>query len=154
MKSKVVRQGPWDYIQNNTSIIEAALCRKLMSIHQINLNKFLHEDLPELEEVQAFWPKIQHLINWDDASAFMRMYKLVGIGLIDDGLDECGFTSFEFQTGWDLDHGASILMHRNNILVAGGMSEFCSYFESSLVPTIKSAQVYSLEEGDLSLLEE
>jgi hypothetical protein len=114
--------------------------------------QFLEEDLPDYEEAQAYWKQIEDKIDWNDSSAIDHLYKLVEIGLIDNGLDECGFSSFEFQTGWDRDHGTSILMHKANVLVAGGMSQYTCE-RSELIQTIKSVQGYDLDDGDLSLPE-
>lgn len=137
---------------DNAKAIEASLRRKLFAQHLKNQKKFLEEDLPDFEDLQDYWKQIKDKLDWNDASAIDHLYKLVGIGLIDHGLDECGFSSFEFQTGWDRDHGISILMHKANVLIAGGMGEnTCE--GTDLIQAIKTVQAYDLDDGDLSLLD-
>lgn len=146
------QERAWSFVVENAAEIEAALRRKLFAQHLKDQKRFLEDDLPDYEEAQSYWEQIKDRIDWSDPSAVDHLYKLVGIGLLDDGLDECGFTSFEFQTGWDHDHGKSILMHNSHVLIAGGMSEY-TYFESGLTETIKAVQAYDLDDGDLSLLD-
>lgn len=142
----------WNFITGNAEAIEASLRRKLLAQHLKLQKQFLEEDLPDYEEAQDYWKQIEDKLDWSDSSAVDHLYKLVGIGLIDDGLDECGFSSFEFQSGWDRDHGTSILMHKANVLVAGGMSEY-TCVGSDLIQAVKSVQAYDFDDGDLSLLE-
>lgn len=146
------QEHAWNFITENAPAIEVSLRRKLFAQHLKSFTQFVEEDLPGYKPAQAYWKKIETKLNWSDPSAIDHLYKLVGIGLIDTGLDECGFSSFEFQTGWDHDHGKSILMHKTDVLVAGGMSEY-TYDGSNLIDTIKAVQGYDFDDGDLSLRE-
>ena len=146
------QERSWSFIVNNTKAVESNLRRKLFAQHQKAYKQFLEEYLPDDRRTQNYWKKIQNDIDWTDASAIDHLYKLVRIGLVDHGLDDCGFSSFEFQTGWDLDHGAAILMHKGNVLAASGMEEFVSR-GSDLIQAVKCVQGYDLDDGDFTLLE-
>ena len=142
----------WDFIVSNASEIEANLRRKLTAQHYKALKQFLEEDLPHDRKTQSYWEKIRAEIDWNDSSAVDHLYKLVAIGLVDNGLDQCGFSSFEFQSGWDRDHGVSIIMHRNRVLAAGGMQEYI-FRGPELIECIKYVQSYDLDDGDFVLIE-
>ncbi len=87
----------------------------------------------------------------EEPSAIDHLFKLVAIGLADSGLDECGFSSFEFQTGWDRDHGLGVLMHKDRVLAAGGMTELIC--DPGIVDGARVVQSYDLDDGDFSLLD-
>ena len=74
----------------------------------------------------------------------------MSIGLLDDGFDDCGFSYYDFASGWDEEHGISILMHRSDVLAAGGISEFCNR-GSELIGHVRAIQAYDLSDGDLRL---
>ncbi|MEO1529541.1 MAG: hypothetical protein AAFX06_29305 [Planctomycetota bacterium] len=139
----------WRFITGNASRIESMLRRKLFAQHQKSLGEFLEGMIPDDRETQSYWKKIESKIDWHDSSAVDHLYKLVGIELLDHGLDECGFSSFEFQSGWDRDHGVSILTHRNNTLAAAGMGEFT--VGRDLATSAGLIQTYDFDKGDLPL---
>lgn len=141
----------WTYILEHAEVIEAALRRKLFVWHLKRLAQFREEDLPHVPEFKKYWKKIEAEVAVDEPSAVDRFFKLAAISLTDSGLDECGFSSFEFQTGWDRDHGIGILMHRDRVLAAGGMTELI--YGSAVVEGIKVVQGYDLDPGDFSLLD-
>ncbi len=145
-----IQEQSWHFLLENTAILETNLRRKLFAQHKKALQQFLDEDLPTDRRTQNYWKKIQDDIDWNDATAVDHLYKLVRIGLVDDGLDDCGFSSFEFQTGWDLDHGTAILMHKENVLAASGMEELVAH-GSNIVQAVKNVQAYDLDHGDLPL---
>ncbi len=142
----------WDFVMANASEIEASLRRKLFAQHQKALKQFLEEVLPGDRKTQNYWKKIEGEIDWHVPSAVEHLYNLVGVGLVDNGLDESGFCSFEFQSGWDRDHGVGIIMHKTNVLAAGGMQEDISR-GPDLVESLKYVQSYDLDDGDLALQE-
>ena len=145
-----LQERAWDFILANAAAIEAALRRKLFAWHRKQLAQFRDEDLPHVQGVarstgrrsSGRWPV-------EEPSAMDHLFKLVGIGLADSGLDECGFSSFEFQTGWDRDHGLGVLMHRDRVLAAGGMAELiCG---PGIVEGARVVQSYDLDDGDFPL---
>ena len=140
----------WDFLVSNASEIETALRRKLFAQHQKALKQFLDEDRSEDRKTQNYWNKIEDKIDWHDSTAVDHLYKLVAVGLVDNGFDECGFSSFEFQTGWDRDHGTGILMHKSSVLAAGGMQEDISR-GPDLIDSIKCVQSCDFDNGDLRL---
>jgi hypothetical protein len=147
-----LQERAWRYILENLEGVEAALRRKLFAKHMKSRAEFVEEYLPEDKDIQKYWKEIEGKLKWDDVSAIDHLYRLVGIGLADSGLDECGFSSFEFQSGWDRDHGIGIVMHKDRVLAADGMTELISG-GGSIVDAVKYVQTYDLDDGDLSLLD-
>jgi hypothetical protein len=147
-----LQENAWNFILANAAEIEANLRCKLVARHLNYLKQFREEELPGATHLHKYWKLIESKLNVDDVSAIDHFFKLVGIGLADSGLDECGFSSFEFQTGWDRDHGIGILMHKTNVLTAGGMTEFIGS-SHDIVAGVKCVQAYEMDEGDLSLLD-
>ena len=143
----------WHFITRNAEDVERALRRKLLLNHAYALRMFNLELLPDYEDDELEeWHAACRGINMDTSDAIDSLYELTSIGLLDDGLDECGFSYFDFSSGWDEEHGFSILMHRNSVLAAGGGSEF-SNRGPQLLPHVRYIQSYRLEDGDLSLLD-
>ncbi len=140
----------WDYLLNHAAAIEAALRRKLKARHAKSLQSFVENDLPEMKSLQKYWKEIQGQVDVESSMALDQFFKLVSIGLADHGLDECGFVAFDFQTGWDRDHGLEIVMHKDRVLAAGGMQEIISA-GASILDAAKSIQAYDLDEGDYAL---
>lgn len=139
----------WEFIQAHPAAIEAALRRKLFAWHIKRLAQFREDDLPNDPDYQKYWKVVEKNVALEEPSAVDRLFKLVGVGLADSGLDECGFSSFEFQTGWDRDHGLGVLMHRDRVLAAGGLTELIQ--GSELLAGARAVQAYDLDEGDFVL---
>ncbi|MFO0891711.1 MAG: hypothetical protein U0790_21525 [Isosphaeraceae bacterium] len=147
-----LQERAWNFLVDHAATIEARLRRKLLAHHARSMRQFVDEDLPADNRLRKSWKDIEGRVNLRDDSAIDHLFKLVGIGLADSGLDDCGFTSFEFQSGWDRDHGLGILMHRAEVLAAGGMSELIGG-GPGIVEGVKCVQAYDLDDGDLSLLD-
>lgn len=143
------QERAWDYILAHSAAIEVALRRKLFAWHGKQMKQHLDEDLPPVANLQKYWKVCEQQVAMGEATAVDRLFKLVGIGLADSGLDECGFSSFEFQTGWDRDHGLGVVMHRNRVLAAGGMTELIG--RPGVAEEAKYVQSYDLDDGDFSL---
>jgi hypothetical protein len=144
------QEQAWDYILAHAPAIEIELRRKLFAWHTKRLAQFRDEDLPHVLEYQKYWQVIEQQVAVEEPAAVDQFFKLVGIGLTDSGLDECGFSSFEFQTGWDRDHGLGIVMHKDRVLAAGGLTELI--YGPAVADGIKIVQAYDLDPGDFSLL--
>ncbi|WP_309723198.1 hypothetical protein [Armatimonas sp.] len=144
------QERAWDYILAHAPTIEIALRRKLFAWHLKRLAQFRDEDLPHVPEYQKYWTVIAQQVAVEEPAAVDQFFKLVGIGLTDSGLDDHGFSSFEFQTGWDRDHGLGIVMHRDKVLAAGGMTELI--YGSEVAEGVKIVQAYDLDTDDFSLL--
>src|SRR5262249_55733029 len=99
-----LQERAWDFILANAAAIEAALRRKLFAWHGKRMAQFRDEDLPHVKPLQKYWKEIERQGPVEQPAAIDHLFKLVGIGLADSGLDECGVSSFQFQTGWDPDH--------------------------------------------------
>ena len=145
------QERAWEFLLANATGIEIALRRKLYAWHKKRMAEHREEDLPHVPELQKYWKKIEKQVQFEDPSAIDQLFKLVGVGLADSGLDVCGFSSFEFQTGWDRDHGLGVLMHRDRVLAAGGMCELI--YGTDLTAGARAVQSYDLDDGDFSLLD-
>ena len=145
------QERAWEFLLANATGIEIALRRKLYAWHKKRMAEHREEDLPHVPELQKYWKKIEKQVPFEDPSAIDQLFKLVGVGLADSGLEVCGFSSFEFQTGWDRDHGLGVLMHRDRVLAAGGMCELI--YGTDLAAGARAVQSYDLDDGDFSLLD-
>ncbi|WP_165233819.1 DUF6985 domain-containing protein [Aquisphaera insulae] len=143
------QERAWDFILAHTTAIEAALRTKLFAWHNKQMGRFLEEDLPHDKALQKYWREIERQVPVAEPSAVDRLFKLVGVGLADSGLDDIGFSSFEFQTGWDRDHGLGVVMHRDRVLAAGGLTELIGF--PGVAEAVKAVQAYDLDEADFVL---
>jgi hypothetical protein len=147
------QERAWEYILAHPAAVEAALRRKLFAWHRKQMAQFRDEELPRVLKYQKYWKVVEQQVAVEEPSAVDHLFKLVGIGLTDSGLDDCGFSSFEFQTGWDRDHGLGILMHKDRVLAAGGMTELIGGSFDSIVAGARYVQQYDRDDGDFSLLD-
>jgi hypothetical protein len=144
------QERAWEFVLAHPASVEAALRRKLLAWHRKQMARFREEDLPGAPpEYQKYWAAVERRVALGEPSAVDQLFKLVGVGLADGGLDDCGFSSFEFQAGWDRDHGLGVLMHKDRVLAAGGMGELISGPE--VLAGARVVQGYDLDEGDLAL---
>lgn len=141
----------WNYLLKHRQRVEVSLRRKLFAVHTKSLQQLIDEELPEASHLQKYWNKIEKQVTWDAPSAIDSLFKLVSIGLATSGLDECGFTSFEFQSGWDRDHGLGILMHKDRVLAADGTTQLICGNPGSIAKGAKYVQQYDLDDGDYVL---
>ncbi len=144
-----MQERAWEFILAHPAAVEAALRRKLFAWHRKRLAQFRDEDLPHVRGLQKYWKVVEQQVAMEEPSAVDHLFKLVGIGLADSGLDDSGFSSFEFQTGWDRDHGLGVVMHRNRVLAADGQTELIG--GPGVVEGVKAVQAYDLDEGDFLL---
>ncbi len=142
-----LQECAWKFLQDNANAIESNLRRKLFAYHIKSLTQFLDEYLPDSKPIQKYWKQIEAEVPIREVVAIDRLFKLVRIGLADTGLDKCGYSSYEFQTGWDHDHGLSIIMHKSHVLAAGGMEELI-YAPEHILSAVQSVQGYDFDEGD------
>ena len=82
----------------NASVIEKELRRKLFTKHLKMKQQFLEEDMEYIDDAKSYWELIESEVDLETESSIEKLFKLVGIGLFDSGLDDHGFVSFEFQT--------------------------------------------------------
>ena len=93
------------------------------------------EDSPKL---QAFIKK--HSLR--DVSGLKKQISWCGLGLFDHGWEDIGFVTLDFHCSWDVEHGISILMHRDRIIAEGGLGEW-SNRGNSLIESAKCTQSYT-----------
>ncbi|PQO42029.1 hypothetical protein C5Y93_27105 [Blastopirellula marina] len=148
-----LHENAWNFLEANADTIEANLRRKLFVHHMKGYRGFVDEIVPDLDDDELEeWDAIRDAIAWETPIAIDSMYELIGVGLLEAGLDDCGCCYFDFNCGWDEEHGISILMHKTNVLAADGISGFANC-GSELIPCVQAIQQYDLDEGDFSLLE-
>jgi len=148
-KAEPLQQAGWDYLVAHSAAIEAALTNKLRSVQSKCLAQH-EEELEGADFLRKHWNRIEKDLRSPALEAVDQFYKLVGISLAGSGIDECCFVGFEFQTGWDQDHGLEIVMHKDRVLAAGGMTELLSP-NGSIIDGIKATQEYDLDPGDYRL---
>lgn len=136
----------WKFITSNPTQIERELRRKLWPSCLQNYLEFVANVQPDDEN----WQQIKDRERWDQPSAIDSQVELTSIGLIDDGFDDIGFTLFEFEVGWDEEHGFSILMHRDRVLAASCGADFTNR-GANLVPHAKYIQGYDFTDGDFRI---
>lgn len=144
-----LQQAGWEYLVANAAAVEAALIQKLQAM-QAKCLEMHEEELEGADFLQKHWKEIEAGLRSPVGEAVDQFYKLVGISLGATGLDECCFVGFEFQSGWDQDHGLGIAMHKDRVLAAGGMTELLTPIGST-VERIKATQKYELDPGDYRL---
>jgi hypothetical protein len=87
-------QRAWSFITNNAAAVEANLRRKLFVHHLRGYRGFVEECVPDFDDYEVDeWNKIKNAIDWDTLDAVNDLYELSSIGLLDDGLDDCGYIS-------------------------------------------------------------
>lgn len=141
-----IHERTWNFIVANRPEIERQLRRKLWAACLRNYQDFIF-NLNVNDEV---WLRIKEAENWETIGALDSQIELIGINLLDHGFDEIGFSLFDFSVGWDEEHGASLLMHRDRILAASGLADFTNRGQS-LIPHARSIQAYDFTQGDLKL---
>ncbi len=141
-----VHENCWNFIEANTGQIEKELRRKLWAICRDNFQSFLEVVEPDSAE----WLKSRNLAAWEDPSSLDVQVRLTGIGLFDHGFDEVGFCTFDFDVGWDEEHGCSILMHKSHVLAASSVADFIGR-GSGVIDHATYIQTFTFTKGDLRI---
>ncbi|MEI7577919.1 MAG: hypothetical protein WCK51_13590 [Armatimonadota bacterium] len=143
-----LRENGWMFLLDNSVVIEERLRAKLLQIQQSDLT-LLAEEIEDGGPFADHWKMIQSAIP-DAEMQIDKFFKLVGIVLDSNGLEDHAFVGFEFQTSWDKDHGLEIVMHKDRVLARAGMTELLSGYGSS-IDGIKATQEFDLAPGDFRL---
>jgi len=140
-----LHEEAWKYIKANTPTIEKELRRKLWAICCENFEEFSES----LEADDSDWAAIaiENAANWKAPSSLDVQVELTGISLFEHGLDEAGFCTFDFDIGWDEEHGLSILMHKDKLLAASCAADLTGR-GSSILGHAKCIQEFAFTEGD------
>lgn len=141
-----VQEACWNYIKSHTDLIEKELRRKLWAICRENFEEFL----ASIDGDDTEWLELKDIAEWEHPSSLDLQVELVGIGMFDHGFDEVGFCTFDFDVGWDEEHGLSILMHKGNVLAASCSADFTGR-GASIVGHAKCIQNFAFTEGDLRI---
>lgn len=141
-----VQENCWNYIKANIEQIETELRRKIWAICRENFEEFLEN----VEADNPEWLELKYLAKWEDPSSLDVQIELTEIGLFDHGFDEVGFCTFDFDVGWDEEHGLSILMHKGHVLAASSGADFTGR-GSSLIGHAKCIQKFDFTDGDLRI---
>lgn len=60
----------------------------------------------------------------DTTEGVRKQVELSEIGFLEQGKDEHSYVSFDFDCGWDDEHGISILMHQDKVLAISSCADF------------------------------
>lgn len=140
-------ENAWNFIQENSNSIEQELRRKLWVVCHSNFSEFTEA----LETDDEEWIRMKDAVDWEAKSSLEVQVELTSITLIDDGIDEIGFSCFDFSVGWDDEHGISVLMHKDNVLAASCCGDF-SNRGPNLIPHAKAIQEFDFAEGDFRIV--
>lgn len=140
----------WDSILANADKVEEALSAKLRAVNERNLKQHFEENLPGMRQWQKHWDFILSQVGADPETLLSRMFKLTGVSIVRSDPEGEWVVGFEFQTGWDMDHGLEILMWGHKVLTSAGMLELTSTGRSPIMGA-KVNQEYELDPGDYVL---
>lgn len=111
----------WQYLSDNSDVIESRLRIALWKECQKNFNEFMKEI--ELDDSDCEWESMQH-IDWSDKSSLDRQVYLYGVTLLDSLENEIAHAVFTFDIGWDDEHGLCVIMHADKVLAVNGAGDF------------------------------
>jgi hypothetical protein len=116
----------WNSIRNRRDSTEYTLALYLHKIAQENFSKFLASRAEHNENSwEDEWESLKDQEDWNSfACCFIKQTSLLGITILSCVHDGVNFMAFDFNVGWDEEHGISILMHQDKILGTAGISEF------------------------------
>jgi len=108
----------FNHFVHNASAYEKRLKEHLMSkMREIVDSGIRANDTPELrafikDHALRQQRTLNNLVSW------------IGLGLSDHLYDPVGFISFDFECGWDEEHGFSVLMHMGRVVADSEISAF------------------------------
>jgi hypothetical protein len=140
----------WEFILANRETIENALKAKLQAVHERNLVQRYDENLEGMPDWEKHWKFILGKLGEDEKQITHRMFKLTGISIAYSDPEGEWVVGYEFQTGWDMDHGLEIVMWGDRVLAAAGLMELTST-GGSVFAGVRSTQEYELDPGDFPL---
>lgn len=146
-EASALEEAAWLDLTARPDLWEAALLRKLRAVHERDVAQFLEEELPGLPGSQKPWEALEARLGRSPSEVPEAFFKLVGICLDRTGMEGSAFVGFEFQSGWDPDHGLEIVMHQGRVLAAAGMTELIGG-DGSVLDGVKSIQEYEFDPGD------
>jgi hypothetical protein len=129
-------KAAFNHFMENAPRYETRLLNYLLAKAKENLTAAIEaEDSPKL---QAFIKK--HSLR--DVSGLNKQISWCGLGLFDHGWEDIGFVTLDFHCSWDVEHGISILMHRDRIIAEGGLAEWSNRGDA-LIESAKCTQSYT-----------
>jgi hypothetical protein len=146
----------WEFILDNLAILERTSTASLHKIAQENFLEFLadraklEEELKnevdddgemEWQEEEGDWNAIKNQEDWNSEECLHKQIDLLGITILSCVHAGVNLVAFDFNVGWDAEHGVSILMHKGEVLASSGIAHFTGrgdqplrYIDASLVP--------------------
>lgn len=140
-------QPIWDSILEGRAGIAHRLEAKLAAIQARNLLAHYEENLPGMPVWEAHWKFILQSLGGTPEPPLSRMFKLTGISIAASEPENEWVVGYNFQTGWDMDHGLEIVTWSGKVLAAGGMLELTST-GGSVFAGVRAIQAYELDAGD------
>lgn len=142
------QENAWRFIEANSAAVESQLKQKLLAVHKRGI-ELIKDEIADGGPYTDHWSFIQSKIP-DSAASIECFFKLVGVSLASNGPDHHAYVGFEFQSAWDKDHGLQILMHKDKVLCAAGMTELISPGKD-IEAAIRAIQSYELDACDHKL---
>ncbi len=142
------QENAWGFIEANSAAVERNLKQKLLAVHKRGI-ELIKEEIADGGPYGAHWAFIQSKIP-EFARSIECFFKLVGVSLASIGPDDHAYVGFEFQSAWDKDHGLQILMHKDKVLCAAGMTELISPGKD-IEAAIRAIQSYEFDACDHKL---
>ncbi len=128
------QDNAWSHFMTNAESYESRLRAWLWRRAKQNLDAAVESNTADPKaNPPGLWEKVMSVADFTKPDSLELQVSLRGIGLIDQGPQRTGYICFEFDVGWDPEHGLSILMHRGKIVGVSGGSEFYNR-GSALVP--------------------
>jgi hypothetical protein len=119
------------YLKQNQNAISAAVLQALNAYSISNIEEVRRTDPAILEQFNNADAKILEKFNnaiaknqLDTIEGVKKQVKLIEIGFLEQEKNEHAYVSFDFNCGWDEEHGVSVLMHKNQVLAISGCADF------------------------------
>lgn len=139
-----------DFVSANAVEIEKALIVKIRAVHERILAQHFEDNLPGMPDWQKHWDFILADLGGTPEDLYHRMFKLTGMSIVYSEEQKEWAVGYEFQTGWDMDHGLEIVMWKEKVLTSDGMLVLTSTEGCPFVGA-KVNQEYELDPGDYPL---
>ena len=73
---------------------------------------------------QDEWDAIKNVIDWNSSAALDYQLYLFNITLLENSTNDVGFAVYNFNVGWDEEHGLCIAMKRDKVASVSGLGDY------------------------------
>lgn len=116
------QEATYHYLVQHQQAIATAVFTALLpyAIEAIGVARHEAEEVGSIEEFDA---AIQDN-SLDSLEGLRQQIELIEIGFIEEHKDGLAYLSFDFNCGWEEEHGVSVVVHAGTVLVVGGCADF------------------------------